>query len=486
MANARTTRTSRTKKATELIVDEDTKARVTETQDKSGTKKIIQYEATVKENEDDNAEIDENGENQDIFENDYLYSQSHIEAIPKNPIDSMFDELAKIEDNPHTKFFAQVTRVADSFEDDFFIKCSTDSPLGYFQFTFRDRLNFPSHLQRKNNNSGGRFNILVLDNEQQPIEFHAGYVPNPRGLKAIPRIKQIGCVNVAIPNPPIDETKATEQNNGQFSMMEFFAKIDERNAERQKLAEERTEKLLLTLKEKTPVERALEEKMIQSVLNPPQPQTNQLESTFAQMLLMPQMVNKWSERMFPAEVQPHEPTLLEQIKDVASTPIVTGLFEKIGDIAEAIAVSKLNQQMQAQAQQNAAQNPSVASLQGNQLINNEIEENENEMTEQEELITDIIEELESENPLTLENEFIIKLRNAFPKEAAKLIDYCRMFDFQTILKLLLAETQNINPYPFMPFLDTEKTNQENGFVWNEKGEKLTKRLEEFYEVVKTI
>jgi len=456
------------KKQTEIIVDENTIADVIETNNKLGKSTTIKYQAQVKQNEtnDFDDEINNETENQDAdSENQngvFSFLQSDYQEIPKDKIDTIFDEL-ELESKENDYFYAKLTRIPDSMSDNFFSTCASEMPLGVFQFTLRDRFNFIPAIQKQNNNSGGRFNIAIFDNQQKLMQYFVGY-DNPYSARKNPVYKSIGAINVLIPNPVKIEEKNAQTEN--YSIVQIIAQMQQKS-------DERMERLLLSLREKSPFEKAMEQKLMNDIINPPQNSNNSLEEKFMALMMMPQVADRMAKKMFPEPVpvpETAQPDWTDKIVKIASLPMVQNALERVGDIGEAIIASNLakNGQVQQpieQPQQNFVQ---------------ELPQAGNENNDMQVIITELITEIESNNEINSDNLTLQRLSNDYAEHFETVQTFCKVADFPTVLNMLITQTSKLEPFPFAPFLDLEQTNKTNTFVWNERGLKALKRLEQVH------
>jgi hypothetical protein len=62
--------------------------------------------------------------------------------------------------------------------------------------------------------------------------------------------------------------------------------------------------------------------------------------------------------------------------------------------------------------------------------------------------------------------------------------FCQSLPFDAAVTTLGNMCNKIAPHPFIDFLDVEQTQQQMRYVFNERGQRAMKRLEEFFEYVK--
>jgi len=55
-----------------------------------------------------------------------------------------------------------------------------------------------------------------------------------------------------------------------------------------------------------------------------------------------------------------------------------------------------------------------------------------------------------------------------------------------VVHTLSTLTANMDPHPFIPFLDVPATQAAKAYVWNERGNKMLARLQEFYTFVRSL
>lgn len=419
--------------------------------------KTIQYEAKVKQAE-PTLEDEDEGFEDEVFNNDI---DTSFEEIPKGKLDRMFDCLRELTNNESEIFFAKLIRVPDFINDNFNIPCKTEQELGVFQFSLRDVFDFIPQIQKINGNSGGYFNVLVYKSNRQPA-----YVIRQHNFNAVSQ--QIGINNLHVPNPVKEETPLLPGSN----QPDILTIIREMKRE----SDERLERLLATINrphEKSVLEKALEQKMLNDLMNPPERGSNSFEETMAKMLAMPVVAEKFAKKMFPENITPEPKGLIEQITEVANSPVGQKLIDKVGDIAEHIVVAKTTPAELAQTV--AMPNPQPQQIPNG--VNNEMQE----------LLEDIVAELESDNPINAENELIVDLKTDYPAQYQQLQLLCKsMPTFEDALNFIMAQTATMQPNPFVPFLDLNETTKQNVYVWNERGLKIKNRLNELYNFLRSV
>lgn len=453
------------------VIDDTVEAKVVERKGSKGENlgSTVTYTAPVKEVEiDDTENDDENEDNIDlsIFENESQIEIGQNYTIPKTGLDLMFHNISYcVQNGEQDLFFANVFRVADPIGSRYKRPCIGGMELGMFQFTTRDRFGFIGELHRLNNQSGGNFNVAIYRHDSTPL--YVLIPPHGRYNTAAPMEsnKQIGIINYGIPDPHTDEPATTANGTGSDAVL--LAHIEKSNERIENLVRE----VIGKPREPSALEKAMEQKMLNDLLNPPEPKSNGLEQMMLNMFAMPVMVEKMAKRMFPEPATPTEPNGFDRAAQILDLPPVAGLLGSIGNISEAWAISKMNAQAgNTTDQQNQTEQPE-----------------QNEMnSEMQDLMNDLIDELESDRPFNSDNEFLKELQTDFPSQAEMIINTCKALEFPEVVKMLIGATANLNPNPFHQFWDIAETNKTNTIVWNERGNKVLTRLQEFYEYVKTV
>jgi hypothetical protein len=448
---------------TQLKVETDTPAKVIERKDG----KTITYEATVSEtevtdNESENFDIDEESE---TFEDGSatglpFIEEQNTQEIRKTKLEIMFSLVrsAVKDDKQDDSFFAFVVRLPDNINSQYNYPCNRETELGVFQFTSRDMFAFPTEIQKRNNNSGGMFNVSVYRADQQPLILYRRTLNRMYTQEIV-----VGMTNYSISNP-VTQPDFQKQNgfSGNGVENQIMALIEKQDERFNRYLEQQN-----APKEKSLLERAMEEKMLRDIVNPPPPPSNGMESMMPMMmqwLSAPAMIARMTETAFPTPTPPEQKDWIDKTSQIFEMPAVQQLLGKVGDISEAIAVSRLPQM----------QNPATET---------EYEETDDK-DDMQILLETVIAELESDNPLDHTNAVVSDLKNDFPDHFDTLQTACQTFDFDGVFALLINKSSKMQPSPFVPFLDIEQTQTTKKHVWNERGNKLIERLKEFYEYVK--
>lgn len=464
-----TNRTTPKRKETEVVIPDGTQARVSE---KVGDKTVT-YNAEIKEKESDTDTENDRGGSDDVFENLIAPLPFDIETENEprqTPLENMFEKLRYAVDNNGLpdSFYANVIRLPDSIGDVVNYPCNNSQmDLGVFRFTTRDRFNFVKEIQKLNHNSGGMFSIAIYGNDNKPLTVMIHQPPYRERFE-----HKIFLQNFAVPNPDAMLQPETPNNaNGGLDLITLMR--EERQAN-----ETRFNQLLSEVnrrKEKSTIEQAFEQKMIQDVLNPPKKETNFMDEFMMKFMLMPEMLNGMREQMFQRKDEPKSETGWEKALKLLEAPPVANAVDGIMNIIETASVAKLTNQMPPTNQ--------------NGFVDTDAEIEETGQPQQnpmQELVVNLITELESDRPLTLENEFIVDLSNRFPQQREMLIETCKEASFAFTSKQLLNFVAGMNDSPLVAYLDIEQTQAQGKYVWNERGDRLMIRLEEFYNFARSI
>lgn len=454
---------------TKVVLDEDAKAMVTE---QLGGK-TLHYEATIKQDENAN-EVE--GEDEDGgFDDETGYSfesETPYQEIPKDPLTSMFDALREAARSSDEVFIANIFRRQDFMNDSFNVPCAVDSQFPPLQFSARDIFTFVSTIQKHNNNSGGRFTVRVYRQDGTPVKTIIG---RNRAYVEV----DLGIAMLAVPNPTREQIDLNSpQQNGNGNGNGGINKVLEMIVESQRQMQMEMLKLQYQRTEPSGIEKQILEASLQRMLNPPPPVSNGLEHSMAQIMAAPIMVQKMVERAFPEPILPHEPTTMDTIKDVMSLPVVESVMNGVMNMADAALAAKMTA---------GEQNPSqpAADTEFDDFVDEpQPQELSQADIQMQDLIEDVIEELKSDRPLNAENPMIQKLSQDYAEQLPQLKDVCKIMTFDQTLALLMQKTERVSPNPFMPFLNLEETQRQSAIIWNQEGEKLRVRLNEFYEYIK--
>lgn len=462
-----------TKKTTELMIDEHTKADVIETVNADGkTTKRISYPAIIKENETKETEsniVDSETE----LQSDYFETYREVQEIPKDKIDLFFDDVREVLQNENDSFYIRLSRLPDGFDDNFSYRCADVMPLGLFNCYLRDEFRIVELIQKKNNNSGGRFNLIALDRSQKVLEIIVGQEFDNVLRKRVPITSPIIARDVLIPNPMILEHK--QETNSNSAIADAFIKLGE-------MQQQSTNAILQAIrennqpKEKSTIEKAIEQKIINDIANPKPQAENSFEEKMLTIFAMPQMVEKMANKMFPENIAntATEQGLLDKILN--NETIMTKGFEviqSVGGMAANLAAMKMQQQT---IEQQATPNPQTNSQPIQQTTHEQLPEPQEVINEsvmkQQELVEKILTELKTTNPINESNTVLSELKTEYANIYPLIQGACKAYEFKDVLNTL----ENLVDFNEIGLLDDED--------FNEVGLHVKARLREFYELMR--
>lgn len=449
---------------TKVVIPEGTTVEVLEHQGN----KTMTYQAEIKE-DDTNDETETNGRLNDIEDYSGIDEMPNTPTIPKSQLDIMFDDInyAVENENLYDTFFAKLMRQPDAISDKFIVPNRDIVELGVIQFSTQDRFNFIPAIQDANNNSGGRFAITIYNSDYKQLEVMRGRV----SIHAEPR--PVGLILV-VPNPQPKATNSLATGNapdvGTSAILSKMVEIQQQN-------HNQLMQVLNRKPEKSTLELAIEQKVLNDILNPPKP-NNGGNDVVADVMRSAAVVASLSDafaRNLNREPTPQpEPDWIDKFNKASENPVMKEIAERgitlFENIGNHLAVKALNLPTDGEA--TTTENP--------------MQQQPQQLTQTQELILDIIEELESDNALDATNETIKELSTDFPEQYQELTMFCKNASFEFIFDQLLKRTANIQPSPFIPYLDLNETNAQQKYVWNETGIKLQGRLRELYEYLKTV
>lgn len=455
--------TNNKKTKTELEIDEDTIAHVRENH-RPGAEptKVVTYDAKLKEkpiiNEDDPDESGDNGEGSDIDFGLPFIDEPATQTVPQTGLDKMFANVrsAVLDDQCPDAFFAQVTRLADFMGANYNVPCNVPQmDIGSFQFTSRDRLPFTAQLQKLNGNSGGTFNIRIYRQDGTPLNLYR------RSSNTLAPVQvEVSVTSMSVPNPLFDPSSVVEtgipQNNQTERMI--LQVMENSNQRFEKLVE-----LMQQSKAPSELEQAMTRKMINDMVNPAPP-----PDPFAGIAGMMFAAQRFQDRLTDVILPPRvenapvpEPDWMDKGEKLLNSPGAVAILERLGDITERITVAKLA--------------PNAAPVEyetGNDDDNME-------------LITKVIDELNSDSILNGDNETIVELATSYPSEFEDLRLAC-MSPFEIVLKQLTRTLGKKKPEVLQPFLDVAATQTKGLYVFNPSGDHLVNRLREFHAFINSL
>lgn len=431
--------------------------------------KTVHYNAKVKKGETENEREDQTNDRE--FANlDDIDESANYPQIQKTPLDNLFDDIQfSVEnENLYDSFFAKLVREADAINDRFNIPCKDIVELGVIQFSSLDRFNFIPAVQKTNGNSGGRFSIAIFTHDYKAFETmrNMSFRARPVGLKLV------------VQNPAPEPIAPVNSNNGNNEMAQILAKM----VEMQQANHNQLMQAMHRKPDKSTLELAIEQKVLNDILNPPTNNNSNngndiIASVMQSAAVVTGLSDAFARNLNREPKADPEPDWIDKLNKIADSPVAKELIERVGDIGEAIAVSRLNLPANAQAD----------STNNNNMQNPTEQQPPQEITEAQSLILDIIDELESENALDATNETIKELQGEYPDQFSDLVSICQSgMPFDSVFNLLTNRASKMQPFPFLQFLDLEQTNTQQKHVWNGAGLKLIERLKELYEYLKTV
>jgi hypothetical protein len=481
---------TRTKKITDLEVTEETTAKVKETISADGkTVKTIEYPANVKLTE---QVIEDNEETETQDNNDLDFNQINgydnyrqTEEIPKDKIEIFFDDIETALDNENDNFYIKVVRTPDSFDDDFTKRCNDTVSLGLFGCRLNDKFRIAELIQNKNN-SGGRFNFIAYDKQQQVLQVFAGYTLE-RGRR-LPQHTPVVARDVYIPNPDKKEEKTGSSDIGNALL-----EIAKMNQESTRLIVEEIRKNQKP--EKSTLETLTEYKTIKDLFDSGDKKESDSTSIVRDVMkdaLVLRELGQGFAGMFNNNNAPPE-TDKTWYEKALENPDVVDMAKNIGMVAIQGFSQMMMMKQQAQMQPPVTQpqvNAPVPQQVTQQVINPDVtvispvvaehqitqqstaeQEQQNNMNIMSDIFTQIVNELESENVINEANPTLVALKAQYPAIYPMIVKQVKNMTlddcFQTIQSLV--DENLLTPF-FNPL-----TNE-----LNERGEKMFERLEILY------
>lgn len=432
--------------------------RMTAPKPRGDARVTVVYNADISDNETENNHIPTNaprGQNNNGFPR-VQQNQIPLAQTPQNKLAELFGELADY-DSEQT-FYALLTRRIDFFDDDFRSKCTAQQNFAPFPITANSMMQFIPTIQKHNGNSGGRFDIVVVLPTGEPtgIEINHFVVPNPM-LEPIAQ-------------------GAGEQSDMLQIIMQMQQKSDERFAQ-----------LLLQMQanmrppEKDRLAQLMEKKIENEIMNP---QTNKgfdASEVVAQIFTAQTMVQTLSEKMAEAfNTNKDAPPLSTIDKLLGNEMVVERGFAFLGNIAQAVetmATQKRNAPQPPPQAPPQYQNPEPTDgyppLDAPPPAQAAAPEQDEQTKEIAEMITGIIEELESDRPIDDNNAYLNEQKAKYEFYFKQIKMMCNMMSFDDVF----AELDKNLPDVFNQFYDASDE-------LNERGVKIESRLREFYYYMK--
>lgn len=410
------------------------------------------YEHEIKETENTNG-AGTNG----FYDNPRSAESSFTQNIPQNRLADMFAELTECQDYDEQQFHCFLVRKPDFANDKFRRRALAAENFQPFPITARSVLDFIPTVQEINGNSGGRFEIRISDENGADTG--------------------VGIAGLVISDPIIKDTPVAAQNSETSALIEMIR-------EQQQKSDERFNALLTEMSKpkESELEKALRQKMVNDIINPPSPRESEFkpEQLIQQIFASQAMIATMSDQMakaFNGNAGKDERSFLE--KALENETLMGMVNERVTDFMSAIenlalTYAQSNPSPQVNGQQPVAQSnegyPPLGAAQSEETPQ-QTNEAEKETMEQ---INKIIAVLESEDPITLEHPMVTQLREQEPDAYKRLVESCKAAPLDVILNFI--ETT-------LPEGALDMLYNGDGEL-NERGEKVMKRLETVYELLK--
>lgn len=375
------------------------------------------------------------------------------------------------DDNPEFEFTAIVTRKQDRQDDRFTRKCLTDTEFLPFDFTVQGVFQFPARLYRANNDSGGRFVVLVADENTGQFIPTRYYIVVPNDLL-----------------PPEEKPQTFNNNNSNSNILDVVKElINNQN--------QQTERIITAInqqnqnKQPSVLEKAIEAKLLSEITGENKKDVSaSMEEKMLNFFLMPQVAEKMANKMFPENVQPETLSTVEKLLN--NEALVSKVMETGGNVLNNLLIlaaqSKQNQpQNQPQTQPQIVSTPQA--IEQPQQIQNpqpqQVQITEEQANEMKELFTKIVSELESDRPLNETNSVLRELKTEYGFAYNIVSQSCKIQPFEQLADILLGN-DNKNIVGIVPNELTDKFYDDEG-NFNEQGLVLIARLQELYDFWKT-
>lgn len=423
----------------------------------------VKYRAPLEDIENDNQTINGNrpfqiNNNESPLKNAYPQANT---AAPTNRLADMFAELGEYQEYDEQQFLCFLVRRGDYASDKFRRRALAPENFQPFPITVKSVLDLISTIQEINGNSGGRFDIRVLDENGTDTE--------------------IGIAGFIISDPPLEKTVSTPNGNAQSG--DLTAILEMMREERQR-TDERFQTIFNELSKppkESELEKALRQKMINDLVNPPLPQNNAFNAdefitkVFTSQAILETVSNRFAEGFGSKDKKESTLEMIlgnEMIMNTAKDTVA-----KVVSAAENVIVAT----QQKNSPQNSGIPPQIEQTPNIEYSSPPIieptAEQIQEAKESMDMLNEIIAELESDNAITRENETFVKITTEHPKIFKQLEDACKVVPFETILEYLEGQA----PETFEPFyadLNAEEVE------FNERGIKVEKRLRELYDLLR--
>lgn len=445
--------------------DDDQKAHVKE--ETVITKTYVEDKPDKEKDKDDK---DESAVESRAFDRQAVPVHFADKSAPQDRLAQMFSDIKESEEYEGEMFVALITRLQDLMTDNFRRPCMQSISFAPLQITSSYFLNFIPLIQKHNGNSGGRFNIVICDQQGEPLD--------------------IGINNLVVSDPIVEEkpNAPDTSNTDTLALVDrIMQQSDQRFAELVKLMRENAKEDEFTALAK--------EKLRQDILNPKERDAfnpeKMIENVMTSVAVSEAMAKGFAKMFDRGEAgTDREKGLLETLLsnellvDRASQ-LVESVVNNVAVIANNVATRPAQPQAPAQPQPHYGQ-PNTGYSPLPNPTPQPSENNEINMTkeEQDKLTLEIIAELEADTPLNDDNVFINNLKEKYPQVYQGLLVACKFMPFETLLEQL----ENGAPQAFDNFYkDTGEKDSDGEAIYelNERGQKVEARLREFYEFMKT-
>src|ERR1035437_8083130 len=426
--------------------------------------KTLEYEAQVEvEN------IEKQIEDED-FEGEGGISPDEIEVEieekrPLTPIETLF----------HNIRIARETRDLpdEHFIDSFSYSVRDTIDLGNIPFSIHDRFAIIPALQKLNNNSGGRFVLSVLLRDGKQL---TALLANPnRTWESTPHDVWM---KILIPEPTKlvivnGNQNETVNENSTLNMLREMQRDNQAFQQRlfDKLTQEPRQDRFREL---------MEAKMLDMLMDKG---TNGPNDIVTQILTTRDVIDKLGTGLSAGLFKHPRPevnqTLIEQAQQVLAIPAVQDAIGRTMGVLEHIAVTRTNAAATAGGQpaQPVSQYQEYAD---DDFIDEPIEINPGP-TNEEIMLTTIIDELESDRELDKDNLIINNLKMSYPKEFDSLTGMCKIMTLDQTVALVIDQMSKMTPSPILNYIEMV----DGEAKWIEgRGTRMFKRLSDLYEFLK--
>ena len=390
---------------------------------------------------------DEEEEQQDFTPRSAFFGSNPFNTN-KNSLPHLFDILA--EDGEET-YTCHVQRLVDLPSDQWAKPCHL-SPMTFAPFTLQSDSapQFVGMLQRFNGNSGGRFHIVISDQQ--------GNLVDGAEIK-----------NFSIPDPLQGQQQQTGNSGEVVELMR----------EMQRQQQEFNEKLIALNQPKDEMDTLERMLRINAMLNqdkPKEPEPFNPNKIYETLFTSSQFIDNLASK-FATETPPPEDknAWLEFLESDTGKTIASQAMGALGQVASVLATRAQAQKQQGSAPVQNPDQPQPQQVEVNGELNEPSPAEQQQAVNMKNLIDDIIDELNSDRKLDDSNKFIEELSFEYPAVLPTLQMACKTQEFEQVYAIL----ETIVPETFSEY----KTKDGN---LNAKGKKLKARLNEFYEHIKTL